>query len=744
MKELALKYIESGISLIPVEVKNKTPYFPYLPTNPNNPSRTWWTPFRTRFATPEEITKWTSNKNVGIAIVTGSGSGGVELLDFDNHLHNAESIFKEFCDTVKHNNLELFNKLVIETTQSGGYHVWYRCEEIQGNLKLAKQRATKDEVVSVIETRGEGGYGVIYPTPGYNLIQGQFTNVQLISIEERELLFGVCKAFNTEKVKDYQIPYSSPKNGKQRPGDAFNERGDIKHLLIQNGWQFLSRDGGKEILRRPGKNQGGPSATLNYKDSGGLYVFSSNASPFESETYYDKFAIYTMLKHNGDFAAAAKQLLKDGYGEVEPNFRGSNNNSDLEVDGNGQIVSKTLGKANSKEEIIREFIDENFDIRKNLVTAQYEYKKKDGSAYGPLEDEDLCQIWYDLNKKGIKCDKTKVRNVLQVRDYVVEYHPFKEYFENLPKWDGEDHIGEVISLITPKEGHAERLNVLFTKWIVAVVASAIELKENHAAFVLKGPQGVGKTSFFRNLVPVQLMDYYKEEQIKAHDKDDKIKITNSFLINMDELDGVTMGEAHALKALMTSSAHDIRLPYAQFSTLLKRRASFSGSVNKDRFLNDSTGSRRFFIIDIEDVDYKKKVDHDQFYAQAMHMLNAGFQYWVDKEEILRLNEHNEAYQKELPENDLLDEYLELIPMDDFSAEEIKARESSHKNIKFWSNTQIRNYFKMKHPQIETRATTLGIELSKRGGESRVLKFGKKTIRGYLLELINENDEESGF
>ena len=45
-----------------------------------------------------------------------------------------------------------------------------------------------------------------------------------------------------------------------------------------------------------------------------LYVFSSNAAPFEPEKGYSKFAVYALLNHGGDFTAAARALAAEGYG----------------------------------------------------------------------------------------------------------------------------------------------------------------------------------------------------------------------------------------------------------------------------------------------------------------------------------------------------------------------------------------------------------------------------------------------
>jgi RNA polymerase sigma factor (sigma-70 family) len=69
--------------------------------------------------------------------------------------------------------------------------------------------------------------------------------------------------------------------------------------------------------RRPGKNHG-ISATLNYGGYGCFYVFTTSGYPFEPNEPYNPFAIYSVLRHHGDFSAAAKALRLDGYGTPMP------------------------------------------------------------------------------------------------------------------------------------------------------------------------------------------------------------------------------------------------------------------------------------------------------------------------------------------------------------------------------------------------------------------------------------------
>jgi len=101
-----------------------------------------------------------------------------------------------------------------------------------------------------------------------------------------------------------------------RPGDGYNEWGDVLSLLESHGWTVHERrgPGGTVYLTRPGKDpRDGISATFGRGGRRILYVFSSNAPPFEAGKGYTPFTVYALLEHGGDFASAARALASQGY-----------------------------------------------------------------------------------------------------------------------------------------------------------------------------------------------------------------------------------------------------------------------------------------------------------------------------------------------------------------------------------------------------------------------------------------------
>jgi hypothetical protein len=289
--EAAKKYLEAGLCVLPAVRAEK------------RPSLLCWKSFQTRLPTVQQVEQWFGANPDAMCIVAGSISGNLELIDFDAGAKQ----FDEWASLVAP---ELLARLVIARTQSGGRHVIYRVNEpVCGNIKLS-QAMFEGKVETLIETRGEGGLFLCAPTVGYRWGQGSLDVLPTISGLEREQLLEAAWSLNEYQMAPAGKASKVSDNEILRPGDDFNERGDIRELLSRHGW-VLAKPGANEYWRRPGKTMGW-SATL--KDRV-LYVFSANAWPFESNRAYAPFAVYSLLEFSGDYEAAARGLRSEGFGD---------------------------------------------------------------------------------------------------------------------------------------------------------------------------------------------------------------------------------------------------------------------------------------------------------------------------------------------------------------------------------------------------------------------------------------------
>lgn len=285
MKEAAKKYIKAGVLVHPTK-EDKSPMF-----------SGWQNGFE-----PE-----TFEGAHGIGLVCGKKSGGLECIDFDNHFGDAKQRISDYLKLPEV--LAIFQKykLPLEESKRGGYHLLYRCDTVASNQKLAMRKNADGKGEALIETRGEGGFFVADPTPGYKTIRNNIYVIPKISVIDRAVLLDTAKAYN-EYIKLDKVERKEHE-GDERPGDIYNRSIGVtdatKSLLRKHGWT----NSGK-MWRRPGKKEGF-SATFGAVGENIFYNFSSNGDPFEPDTAYTPFQVLALLEYNGDFSECAKMLARE-------------------------------------------------------------------------------------------------------------------------------------------------------------------------------------------------------------------------------------------------------------------------------------------------------------------------------------------------------------------------------------------------------------------------------------------------
>jgi hypothetical protein len=325
---IAYRYVVAGLSVIPIRADgSKMPDIEWKIYQVSVPP--FWV-----------LKEWFEGGRVrGIGIPCGEASGNLEVIDFD-----APDLWPVWVDLVKTHRPGMFERLVISKTPSGGRHVLYRCKEIGNNQKLAMRAIEVAEGTrnakrdgdrwiiekTLIETRGRGGQVVAPGSPlcvhssgkPYRWVQGRPESIPTVKPETRELMLGFARALNEHEPKEEardrtEYKKVARKSGKLRPGDDFNERGDVEQVLLNNGWTISHRQGQIVYFSKPGKRSRGHNATLHAVAPNWFYCFSTSASPFDHQRGYSAFKVYALLEYGGDYKAAAKALREQGYGSQE-------------------------------------------------------------------------------------------------------------------------------------------------------------------------------------------------------------------------------------------------------------------------------------------------------------------------------------------------------------------------------------------------------------------------------------------
>lgn len=299
-------------------------------------------------------------------------------------------------------------------------------------------------------------------------------------------------------------------------------------------------------------------------------------------------------------------------------------------------------------ELIEEYLDGHFVLRRNVVLCQLEYLRAGDREenWCPMTDYEENSILRELLLHSFKVKANLLHNILN-SDYVHLFDPFQSYMDSLPAWDGAtDYLGQLAATVTTT--NQEAFDKDFRKWMVATVAGWL-MKDvcNETVLAFSGPQGSYKTTFLCNLIPPQLHRYSDSiTGIPAtDDKDARMKLAQCGIINLEEVEALNHHEQAQFKSMLTVKSINERPAYARNKEVMPRRAAFTASTNQEEVINDTTGGRRWVYAQVVGIKspYGFTFPYEGMYAQAYALLKGGFQYWYDSKETVDLNRRNEAF-----------------------------------------------------------------------------------------------------
>ena len=645
LKKFAESLLSRGFSVIPT--KGKMPVCS-------------WGKFQNLALTTKEF-NILAEKGDSIAVICGRD--GLFCIDFDNKNERDFSIpqpqsptlqriveifgaptlalanFVEFCNQLPES---ILAKSYVEKTPSGGLHLFIKAKN---PIKTSVIKKSEDGKVE-IETRADGAYAVIAPSPGYTNLFNTLDNVEKITEDENLNLLNLIFAYNNL-------------------GGGYEK---ILKLLVDAGWRVFHENAKFIYLTRPGKETGN-SGTI-FKDTGIFYVFSTNAPPFEANRGYTPREVRSLLI--GNKLAGAK--LKKAERIIE------------------------------LEERLRELGVFRFDVLKGVYTLN-------GKR---VTDRDFNKLFVDVSKEG---SGIPFDIFLKVIDYIAEdTNPVREFFEQLEPCE-RDTITPLCGFI--KTTPANILVDFLKRFMVACVAQVLARGRNDFILIFIGAQGIGKSSFLRFLAPPELREYVAEFSIFERSKDVLLTAAGSFLTILDDLEAQTPRDSAFLKSVITSENLSFRRPYGKTIVTTRRVSSFVASMNRQKFLNDPTGSRRFLVALVDAIDFKV-FDYDitSAWMHAKYLLESGFKYWLDSEETKKIQMYNEFFEAPTRESELL--FLLLTEDTEKEVVELTATQLlmliEAKGIK---NLSLRN---------------IGMGLQRLGFAPKIKKVGGKTAQVYSLPL----------
>ena len=325
--------------------------------------------------------------------------------------------------------------------------------------------------------------------------------------------------------------------------------------------------------------------------------------------------------------------------------------------GNITINGESLGASLQNSLAVEQFLSDNYQFRHNVLNGKVEYRTISA------EQADYQQVWRTLTPEALNSIVRKAKqenitknspktDILEVihSDATPAYNPIWEFLNNLPKWDGQNHLAQLFSRLPGISSEQLDFLVIWFRSAVAHWQQKDKLHANESVPTLIGGQGCGKSTFIARLLPPELREYYLDHLNLSNKFDKEMALTNNLLVNLDELDAIRPSQQASLKQTLSKIKVNGRTIYGSSQQDRPRYASFVATTNNPHPLSDVTGSRRFICIEIPEgqyIDNSGEIDYGQLYAQLVYEVNElKAPYWFTNEQVARIQQLNLDYTDE--------------------------------------------------------------------------------------------------
>lgn len=289
----------------------------------------------------------------------------------------------------------------------------------------------------------------------------------------------------------------------------------------------------------------------------------------------------------------------------------------------------------------------------------------------PWENENNCRAWSSHDDSAlfslIQADyglksRQDFADALKNVSMRNKFHPVRELLDSLT-WDGKEHIRSLLPEYLGAEDSDYTYQVM-RLWMLGAVSRVYKPGSKFDyTIILQGSQGIGKSTFLKLMA---LDDLWFNDSLDSLDSDKAVQsLTGSWIIELAELKSLarTAGGVESVKRFLTATQDKYRIPYERRADTFYRQCVFAGTTNKDDFLQDETGNRRFLIIHTGFTKTSKSLftpevmdDIKQAWAEAVHI-------WKNEDPELILPENCMQQAKELQEANMADDGKRGIIMD---------------------------------------------------------------------------------
>lgn len=279
-----------------------------------------------------------------------------------------------------------------------------------------------------------------------------------------------------------------------------------------------------------------------------------------------------------------------------------------------------------------------------------------------VDADDAALRFYLERVYGI-ASKDRIFDAVNVVASENKFHPVRDYLDACT-WDG---VPRVETLLVDYLGAEDSL---YTRTVTrkALVAAVARIYRPGVKFdymlTIRGQQGLGKSALISKLGGKWFSDSFTTMQ----GKDAYEQVQGVWIMEVGELAGMRKAEAETIKLYISKQVDRFRPAYGRRLQEFPRQCIFIGTTNETQFLRDTTGNRRFWVVDTPNKPAKdmwKDLTPEVIrliWAEAVELYRAGEDLFLPRSLEAVAREVQEAYEEENPRAGIIADYLDrLLP-----------------------------------------------------------------------------------